>query len=296
MNSIKATLRVGILASILVLSAFMSLSIASPLVSSGSATANNTSAFSILKSHPNIEDVTPTASINWAGYAINSTPGSVSAVTGSWTVPSVTCNPSLNFWQYAAFWVGIDGFSSQTVEQDGVFAFCTPSHAGVTAHYNAWYEAYPEPSVTIKHFAVSPGDVIDAGVKYTGHSNFELWITDATTKQSFAITQSVPQAQRSSAEWITEEPAFCSGKCHSIRFAYLADYTSASFGTGVMNTATINGHTWAIGKWGANVFVITCVTYPSGTYVMDTPSPLGSDQSSFRMAWVSPGPAPRIKL
>src|SRR5438046_6649382 len=55
-------------------------------------------------------------STNWSGYAVTGASGSVSDAKGSWTVPAIqgSC-PSTN--QYSSFWVGIDGFSSGTVEQ-----------------------------------------------------------------------------------------------------------------------------------------------------------------------------------
>ena len=67
---------------------------------------------------------------NWAGYvaapdltdpqpqAVNT--DSVTAVSGSWIVPAVTPSTVSNAsWQDCMVWVGIDGFSDQTVEQVG---------------------------------------------------------------------------------------------------------------------------------------------------------------------------------
>src|SRR5438270_3710030 len=100
----------------------------------------------------------PTTSTNWAGYAVNSSAGSVSAVSGSWTVPTVT--GTSNAWSSA--WVGIDGYNSSTVEQTGTEQDTSASGA----HYSAWYEMYPNAPVTL-NMAIHPGDVMSASVTYS---------------------------------------------------------------------------------------------------------------------------------
>lgn len=55
-------------------------------------------------------------STNWAGYV--DVGHAYSAVSGMWTVPRVTCRDE----SYAGFWVGLDGWSNGTVEQDGTAA------------------------------------------------------------------------------------------------------------------------------------------------------------------------------
>src|SRR5262245_55963259 len=85
------------------------------------------------------------SSENWSGYAVNGAEGSVQDVSGSWTVPSVTCASGT---EYSSFWVGIDGFNSNTVEQIGVDADCL---SGSPVYY-AWFEFYPHTFVTINNF------------------------------------------------------------------------------------------------------------------------------------------------
>ena len=55
--------------------------------------------------------------------------------------------------QYAAFWVGLDGYAGKTVEQIGTEADCT----GPSPGYYAWYEVYPGAGVNFTN-PVSPGD------------------------------------------------------------------------------------------------------------------------------------------
>ncbi len=102
-------------------------------------------------------------STNWSGYAVTGATGSVTSVNGSWTVPAVTAGTSRTTTYYSAFWVGIDGFSSSTVEQTGTIS----QIQGSTATYYAWYEFYPNPMYQIS-MTVKPGDKMFATVTYTG--------------------------------------------------------------------------------------------------------------------------------
>ena len=220
------------------------------------------------------------SSLNWAGYAVTAAAGSVSDVRGSWTVPAIqgTC-PSTN--QYSSFWVGIDGYSSSTVEQTGTDSDC---RNGAPAYY-AWYEFYPKPSRVVSSLAIHPGDVMSAEVSYAG-GRFTVRILDTTTGASFGASAKV-RAQRSSAEWIAEAPSSSGG------ILPLADFGTVSFGTdttGIALTcdATIGGVAGAIGSFGSAVQSISMVT--SGGATKAQPSALSSDGTSFSVAWVSSGP------
>jgi len=219
---------------------------------------------------------------NWSGYAVTGAPGSVTAARGSWVVPTIhgTC-PSTN--QYASFWVGIDGFSSTTVEQIGTDSDCQNGNKT----YYAWFEFYPHPAHLIKNVTISPGDIISAEVQYVGGNRFTVRLTDVTTGQSFSTTVTVPHAQRSSAEWIAEAPSSAGG------ILPLTDFGTASFGfdsTDVSGTcdATVGGTTAAIKSFGNAVQTITMVT--SSGAVKAQPSGLSSDGTSFVDQWVSAGP------
>src|SRR5438552_15303329 len=67
-------------------------------------------------------------STNWSGFAV--TGSGVTDAKGSWIVPSVTCSSSTT---YSSYWVGIDGYSSNTVEQTGTDSHCSSAH-GVYDH------------------------------------------------------------------------------------------------------------------------------------------------------------------
>jgi hypothetical protein len=167
----------------------------------------------------------PSTSTNWSGYAVSADAGAVTAVSGSWTVPTVTGSGTSD----SSAWVGIDGFNSSTVEQTGTAMDIVNGHA----QYFAWYEMFPSAEVTVNSVTVHPGDTIDASVTYnTSAKDFVLTISDVTDGESFTTTQSAPNAQRSSAEWIVEAPSSNAGVLP------LANFGSVTFADA---QATING-------------------------------------------------------
>src|SRR5881296_2504678 len=210
-------------------------------------------------------------STNWSGYAVTGPSGSVSDAKGSWTVPAIqgSC-PSTN--QYSSFWVGIDGFSSGTVEQTGTDSDC---QNGAPTYY-AWYEFYPHPAFLINGLTITPGDHITAEASFNGRS-FTVTITDTTTSKSFSTSAKVHSAQRSSAEWIAEAPSSSGG------ILPLADFGTVSFSA---CTAMVSGTS---GSFGSSVQVITMVSN-SGAVKAQPSSLSGSGGDSFSVTWKSSGP------
>ena len=179
------------------------------------------SASSVLHAAGIQASVIQSQSTNWSGYALTTSPGAVSTVSGSWTVPTVTASTRKGT-DYSAVWVGIDGFNSSTVEQIGTEQDASAN--GATSYY-AWYEMYPAGSVNITSTnyrtgvttdPVKPGDAVTASVAYTGTNQFTLTINDTTQGWSYSTVQQMgssgrhgggSQAQRSSAEWVVEAPS-----------------------------------------------------------------------------------------
>jgi Peptidase A4 family len=220
-------------------------------------------------------------SLNWSGYAVTGSSGSVSDVKASWIVPQIqgSCTATN---QYSSFWVGIDGYNSGTVEQTGTDSDCQNG----AATYYAWYEFYPHPSFLINGLTIRPGDHISAEASFNGKS-FTVRITDTTTGHSSSTSAKVRGAARSSAEWIAEAPSSNSG------ILPLANFGTVSYGTdntGIANTcyATVGGTTGPIGAFGSSVQQITMVAN-SGA-VKAQPSTLSSDGTSFSVTWTSAGP------
>jgi hypothetical protein len=141
-------------------------------------------------------------STNWAGYA--DTGSGFTQVTAKWVEPTGKCSSQTSL---AAFWVGIDGFSSTSVEQDGTLIECQ----GGQPFYFTWWEMFPANSVQIVSQQLQPGDSIKASVTRNGTS-YTLSVTDSThTANSFSTTQTCSDCDNSSAEWIAEAPTGSAG-------------------------------------------------------------------------------------
>jgi hypothetical protein len=263
--------RLGILGAIAILPAFAQVSSAPP-------TPDTTEKIAPRQHRPIRDrqehgDGTSTSS-NWSGYAV--TGSSFTSAKGSWIVPKATCSSG---YQYAAFWVGIDGYTSSSVEQTGTDSDCS----GSTPQYYAWYEFYPNPSFEITSLAIKPGDLISAKVVYSG-SEFTITITDVTTGKSFSKRATVRGAQRSSAEWIAEAPC-CTARGGILP---LADFGTVLFGedsTGVTgtNNATDSSTNGPIGSFPT----IEEITMARGSLKEAIPSALSSDGTSFSVTWAA---------
>jgi hypothetical protein len=226
-----------------------------------------------------IGNVTVEESTNWSGYAVEGT--SFTKALGSWTVPSVNCSKTPN--TYSSFWVGIDGWTSTTVEQTGTDSDCD----GRTPSYYAWYEFYPAGSVLVSSVPVSPGNHMSASVTYNSGSSFTVTITNESTGKSFSKTGTVSGAKRNSAEWIAEAP--CCTRAGGI--LPLADFGTVDFGqdyTGISDTndATDSSVSGAISAFGSNVFESIMVNGSTGADEA-VPSGLSSDGTSFTVTWDS---------
>ena len=211
-------------------------------------------------------------SLNWSGYAVTGSKGSATFVSANWVIPTIqgTCT-STN--QYSSFWVGIDGYSSSTVEQTGTDSDC---QNGQSIYY-AWYEFYPQPSFLISGMTISPGDSMYASVTYLGHT-FTLFIQDLTTGISFTKS-GVVHATETSAEWIAEAPSSSGG------ILPLADFGKVMFANG---QATVNGTTAYINDFpSASVHQIDMVTN-SGVLKASTSNV--KHDGDFSVIWDSSGP------
>jgi hypothetical protein len=215
-----------------------------------------------------VKGVTAVGSFNWSGYADTSkTKQEFTKVSGSWTAPSVTCSAED---QITSGWVGLDGFSTGTVEQLGTLAQC---FQGV-AVYDTWYEMFPA-GLTVVGTTLAPGDKITASVTRTGTS-YALKLTDAThTANSFSVTKTCALAtcKDESAEWISERPSF------SIGIAPQAKYNAFKLTSG---TETAGGTSGTIGT-GPGVNSITMID-ATQTYDLNTVSGL-TGNNSFSTTW-----------
>lgn len=208
-----------------------------------------------------VKALTQVQSTNWSGYADTSTTFSTAA--GSWTEPSVSCTSRQQ--QLAAFWVGIDGFTSGSVEQDGTLAECYHR----SAFYFSWWEMYPTNAIQVVGSSVAPGDSISASVARSGTS-YTLKVTDSThSANSFTTTQSCSSCVNSSAEWIAEAPSGSSGVL-----------PLANFHSWTLSGATVNSG--VISSFADDE--ITMIN--SSGQVKAQPGPLNGSGNGFSVTWV----------
>jgi large repetitive protein len=260
----------------------ISVTLSNPVGTGTAVTA--TATLAVVASAPN-----PTTSTNWSGYAVETdlsdpATGAVTSVSGSWVVPAVSGTGTA----YSSVWVGIDGYSSSSVEQIGTDSDIVNGKA----EYYAWYEMYPSASVTITTLEIHAGDAVTAQVEYVTTDQypqgaFELSISDTTTGETYSITlpdeissgqgQATTKADRSSAEWIVEAPSSTYGVLPLANFGSVT-FTDAS--------ATINGKTGSIGD---SAWAAAAINMVSRSVTEATTSALDSTGSSFSVTYNSSG-------
>lgn len=155
---------------------------------------------------PRVDFTTNTSHI-WSGWMdLSNTNVQLRFVAADFTVPTVKCN---SVGQSAAFWVGLDGWTDNTVEQDGVDVVCIQGPGGPIPQYYTFYEMVPESPVGF--FGVSPGDHINASVFYDSSiAEYNLVVTDsADSSVNINLDKNCPSGhtcRNNSAEVIAEDP------------------------------------------------------------------------------------------
>lgn len=231
---------------------------------------------------PRIKGATNSTSTNWSGYAV--TGSTFTDVKGSWVQPAANCSSSAaptkgngngnnhgnggggkSQSSYSSFWVGLDGYSSNTVEQTGTDADCS----GTTPVYYGWYEFYPAFPINFSN-PVAPGDTINAEVS-VANGAVTITLQDVTQRWTQHASQPSAGYALSSAEWVAEAPS--SGKVLPL----------ANFGTVNFSNASATG--------GGTTGSISAFTDDPMTMVTSTgqtkaaPSGLGNGGSSFSVTW-----------
>lgn len=224
-------------------------------------------------SRPHIK-LKESTSTNWSGYAAAtslSSPAknSVSYVVGTWRVPELKATSST---AYSSIWVGIDGYTSSSVEQIGTEHDFS---SGKQQNY-AWFEMYPQGSYEIRGFPINVGDQITGEVKYEGNGQFKLKLSNLTQKVSYVVPSHYTRnakAARSSAEWIVEAPFMR-------QVLPLADFVSVSL---TNCKATISGKTGSISDSHWNDDALKMATSQGVTKA--EPSQLTNSGQNFTVTW-----------
>lgn len=232
----------------------------SSVASSGTATSEVDQEITTRDTNP-YQGTTQGTSTNWAGYV--TTGSTYSQVQGTWVQPSVTCAAGET--TYSAFWVGLDGDGSKTVEQLGTDANCTNG----VASYSAWWEVYPRRAIRLPStYVVQPGDQITASVVVASSQTIVLTMTNARAGWKFSTTRPNLRFQFASAEWIAESPSV------SGELATLADFGNVTF-----TQATANGKALTANP------NLTALTMATNGVVRAQPSGLTADGTTFSVTW-----------
>jgi hypothetical protein len=221
-----------------------------------------------------IGNVRTVGSANWAGYAVQRSGVKFKAIKATFFVPFLNCavtpgnTPPGDF---SSHWVGLDGFGSTTVEQDGIEADCS----GGSASYHAWREVYPRPEQPFS-MTIRPGDSITASVKFSKSSGkYRMEVRDNTRGTHDTARQRCTgsSCKRSSAEVISEAPTVGGS------LAALADYGALSYAgisiKGAGRTGGIKSSHWSRVK---------IVQVDSGHNILAIPTALNG--RSFDVYWL----------
>lgn len=217
------------------------------------------------------------ASPNWSGYVDDAPDGQTySKVSASWVVPAVRCTSSTDL-QRTAIWVGLDGYSDGSVEQDGTEAHCTD---GVII-YATWWYMYPDRHGT--GGAIRPGAHVSASVSFAA-GQYTLSLTVAGNPgASFTTTQTCGDTScaDSSAEWIVEAQC-CSTELPS------GYYPMPDFGTALFRDASATSAATS-GPITAFPDVALDIVNKAGTKDLAVVSPLLDGATAFKDTWKASG-------
>ena len=216
---------------------------------------------------------------NWSGYALTSANNNNNAftnVSATFVVPTVTPGTGTGLSE-AAFWVGLDGYSSQRIEQIGVIA---EAETGYTSYYYAFYATGAGAANGIAQ--VLPGDKISVAVSYNSSTDkYGLYIDDTSRpgiNETITPTAGTNPAP-SSAEWIAEAPANSTGT----QFYPLANFGSVTFtSASATDSGPASGTISAFSNTEINLVPTSGLSANTG--------PLSTDGSSFTVTTV-PEPA-----
>ncbi|MGE5186267.1 MAG: G1 family glutamic endopeptidase, partial [Acidobacteriota bacterium] len=189
------------------------------------------------------EDVhhsTNTTSGNWSGYVLTSaaTAPIYAWIYGEWNVPRAYAESGFYSSDHSSLWVGIDGWGSSDVVQDGTDQNTLTLFWIQSSSYDAWVEWYPLSAQAISNLPVNPGDRVhswtllkDASGNYSAHPTvgwFYMW-NQTQNVYTYASIDLPAGATFSghSAEWVLERPTV-SGSTSSLANYATAQLTNAS--------------------------------------------------------------------
>jgi hypothetical protein len=158
---------------------------------------------------PSSPVITPAASNNWSGYAIQGSQP-YTAVSGTFTVPALTYASSCD--DAMSEWVGIDGLSNSSLIQAGVSEVTTWEGQCTPGQYYLlpWWEVLPADETPILEWndgtpaTVEVGDHITVIIEQNSGTTWAIQLTDDRNGETFSTDVSY-DGPGASAEWIVED-------------------------------------------------------------------------------------------
>ncbi len=140
---------------------------------------------------------------NWSGSVLFIGAGdSFTWISGSWTVPHVYQSPAATGTEYSSAWLGLDGDGSGDVLQAG-----TETDSDGTCY--AWFEWFPNGSIGVSNFPVTPGDVVSLVLCATNSTTASISIGNLTAEYYTNFSFSAPTGTSlvgNCAEAVVERP------------------------------------------------------------------------------------------
>jgi hypothetical protein len=172
-------------------------------------------------------------SSNWSGFVnLNNltsynTKTSFYYIISDLVIPQVT-NPTCSGWDYAAEWVGIDGWNSNDVLQAGIGTDAACGNAQTTYAWIEWYP-YSESEIPL---AVAPGDDMFIEVWDTSSTVGYAYVENISTGQVEEYKLTAPNGYKlvgNSAEWIVEAPGVNGSQATLADFGYDIFWGAAAY-------------------------------------------------------------------
>jgi len=199
-----------------------------------------------------LHDITDTSQI-WSGLSITNNAPYIS-VWGTWTVPAL--DPTFES-TVSSLWVGLDDMTRSLLQAG------TEQDADIGTSYFAWFEWFPQPSITVSNFPIQPGQAVAVYVgnvdEVAGGNQGLVTLLNYTTGVAVApilvpipttdfngnpLNPPLPGVPSTRANWILERTSFAqNGKAVP---GTLSDYGEASIIEGdAVGTSTDSGKTIA---------------------------------------------------
>jgi hypothetical protein len=225
---------------------------------------------------------------NWSGYVITTgaTASKYAWIYGEWNVPRAYAESGFASSDHSTMWVGIDGWGTPDVVQDGTDQDTLTAFWIQTSSYDAWTEWYPLSSQSISNFPVNPGDdlhvwtwTLNSAGQYSATATvgwFYLW---NATQNVYSYTSTTAPSGTTfnghTAEWVMERPTVNGS------VATLAQYTSP---TTLANALAYDLNGAAHYYTSDNSTQVSMVN-SSTNHVLSTVKPVSSESMAF--TWVN---------